>query len=303
MPTLHRYEVLPSIPEPLRPLLAIAKNLWWSWNEGAKELFSGIDPALYERVAQNPLMVLTLASQERLDELSRDGAYLEAVSRVRAELDDYLRRPTWFERTHGGTPLAGARIGYFSMEFGIHECAARLLGRPRRARRRSPEERERSRRPARGRGRGLLEGYFRQSLDPEGWQHERYPHNDWHDLPVTAVTSEDGARASGRSKCPPLPVPSDGPATTRAVTLGPGASTWAACLSSCSTRTSPRTRPADRALTNTLYGGDRNHRIRQEILLGVGGVRLLGAARPPADGLPHERRALGLPRHRARPLS
>ncbi|MEO7328671.1 MAG: alpha-glucan family phosphorylase, partial [Minicystis sp.] len=274
MPTLHRYEVLSSIPGSLKPLLAIGKNLWWSWNEGARALFSRIDPALYERVAQNPLALLTLAPQARLDELSRDTAYLEALAKVGAELDAYLTRDTWFSTTHAKTPLAGARIGYFSMEFGIHEAlpvysgglgvlagdhlkSASDLGVP-----------------VVGVGVAFSQGYFRQSLDPEGLQHERYPHNDWHDLPVTAVTAPDGARVRVAVT---LPVIGSAPAITRAVAL----EAWRVDVGRVPLflldANLPDNAPEDRALTNTLYGGDRNHRIRQEILLGVGGVRLLDA--------------------------
>jgi starch phosphorylase len=274
MPTLHRYEVLPSIPEPLQPLLTIGKNLWWSWNEGARALFARIDPPLYERVAQNPLAVLALAAQARLDELSRDASYLEALAAVQADLADYLKRETWFEQTHAGTPLAASRIGYFSMEFGIHEAlpvysgglgvlagdhlkSASDLGVP-----------------VVGVGVAFSQGYFRQSLDPEGWQHERYPHNDWHDLPVTAVTYHDGGRVQVEVT---LPVLGSNPVVSRIVTL----QAWRVDVGRIPLflldANLPDNAPEDRELTNTLYGGDRNHRIRQEILLGVGGVRLLNA--------------------------
>src|SRR5262245_47671500 len=99
MVTLLRYEVSPVIPAPLSPLLAIGQNLWWSWHESARALFSQIDPELYKRVAENPRAVLAEVPQKRLNELARDPAFLEAIARVKAELDHYLHRETWFDRT------------------------------------------------------------------------------------------------------------------------------------------------------------------------------------------------------------
>jgi len=278
MLTLHRYQVFPSVPEPLRPLLTLARNLWWSWNREARELFARIDPALYEYAAQNPLALLSGASQERLDELARDGAYLAAMTRVTRALDDYLRAETWFDRHHrsAGGPLASARIGYFSMEFGIHEClpvysgglgvlagdhlkSASDLGLP-----------------LAGVGFAFSQGYFHQRLDEEGWQGERYPPNDWHDLPVSPVTDERGARVVVRVPLPSVGGPDAG--KPRDVLL----QAWRADVGRVPLflldANLDLNAPEDRALTNTLYGGDRLHRVRQEILLGVGGLRLLAAA-------------------------
>ena len=188
MITLHRYEVLPSIPASLSPLVAIAHNLWWSWNEPARALFRRIDPALHARVAENPLAVLSRAPQARLDELAGDADFLAAMPPSAARAPRLPRA-----RDAGSTGFQAprrrrspsARIGYFSMEFGMHEClpvysgglgvlagdhlkSASDLGLP-----------------LVGVGIAFSQGYFRQSLDAEGWQHERYPANDWHDLPVT----------------------------------------------------------------------------------------------------------------------
>lgn len=274
MRTLHRYEVAPVIPAPIEPLIAIGRNLWWSWNESARALFARIDPELFERVAQNPMVTLAEAPQQRLDELAADSSFLAALARVQGELDHYLRRETWFDRTFKGTPLGGARIGYFSMEFGIHESlpvysgglgvlagdhlkSASDLGLP-----------------LVGVGVAFSQGYFRQSLDPEGWQHERYPPNDWHDLPVSAVNNAEGRRVTIEVTLPAL---NSEPGKTRDVLV----EAWRVDVGRVPLflldANLAQNLPEDRALTNTLYGGDRNHRIRQEILLGVGGVRLLSA--------------------------
>src|SRR5258708_28759131 len=112
MKTIHRYEVQPSIPAELQPLTALAKNLWWSRNEGARDPFARIDPDLYERVSENPIAVLFRAPQERLDALARDEGYLAELGRTRAALAAYLGRETWFDRTYRDTPLGGATIAY-----------------------------------------------------------------------------------------------------------------------------------------------------------------------------------------------
>ncbi|HVY46746.1 MAG TPA: alpha-glucan family phosphorylase, partial [Minicystis sp.] len=275
MITLHRFEVSPDIPRPLEPLVGLAKNLWWSWNESARELFARIDRKRYEELAENPLALLAQTPGERLAELAADAGYIAELARVTGELEHYMTRETWFERALAarGSPLEGARIAYFSMEFGIHEClpvysgglgvlagdhlkSASDLGLP-----------------LVGVGVAFSQGYFRQSLDPEGWQNERYPPNDWHDLPVSAVVRPDGGRVVVSVA---LPAAQDAP-KTREVRL----QAWRVDVGRVPLflldANVEENALEDRALTNTLYGGDRNHRIRQEILLGVGGVRMLAA--------------------------
>lgn len=276
MLTLHRYQVLPYVPAPLEPLLRLAKNFWWSWNPEPRALFARIDPVVYERVGHNPIALLAKVPQRRLDELARDTAYLAELERVMATLDAYLTRTTWFDRTFGDDLRNQGQIAYFSMEFGVHEClpvysgglgvlagdhlkSASDLGIP-----------------LVGVGIAFSQGYFRQSLDDEGLQHERYPPNDWHDLPVTLVTNEWGDPLVVRV---PLPDGSSGDKAekTRDVAL----QAWRVEVGRVTLylldATVEENTPEDRLLTNTLYGGDRGHRIKQELLLGVGGVRLLDA--------------------------
>ena len=273
--TLHRYEVQPSIPSALEPLVPLAKNLWWSWNEGARELFARIDPELYERVSENPIAMLFRAPQGRLDALARDPAYLADLARISGELGAYLKRETWFDRSFRDAPLGRARIAYFSMEFGIHESipvysgglgvlagdhlkSASDLGLPLVAV-----------------GIAFSQGYFRQSLDHDGLQTERYPPNDWHDLPVSPVLDAGGARVMVAVTLPVVGGADAG--KLREVVL----QAWRVDVGRVPLYlldgNLAENAAEDRALTNTLYGGDKNHRIRQEILLGVGGVRLLSA--------------------------
>jgi starch phosphorylase len=200
------------------------------------------------------------------------------MERIVRALEEYLGQETWFDKNHrrAGGPLANARIGYFSMEFGIHEClpvysgglgvlagdhlkSASDLGLP-----------------LAGVGIAFSQGYFRQRLDEEGWQGERYPPNDWYDLPVSPVVDERGHRVVVRVPLPLTQHPEAG--KTRDVLL----QAWRAEIGRVPLflldANLDLNAPEDRALTNTLYGGDKLHRVRQELLLGLGGLRLLHAA-------------------------
>jgi starch phosphorylase len=274
MPTLRRYQVVPVIPAPLSGLVRLARNLHWSWDRATRALFGDLDPKVFAAVAQNPLALLARLPAARLEAAAADAAYVARIEeRVRA-LESYLHGERWFQREHGGEDLG--RIAYFSMEFGLHEClpvysgglgvlagdhlkSASDLGLP-----------------LVGVGIAFSQGYFRQSLDAQGWQTEHYPPNDWHDLPVELVRDERGDPISVRVSMP-APAVAGAAASTREVTL----QAWRADVGRVPLYLLDADLDAnvaeDRALTNTLYGGDRGHRIRQEILLGVGGVRLLAA--------------------------
>jgi starch phosphorylase len=274
MKTLHRFEVHPKVPSELTGLSDLAKNLWWSWNEAARELFARIDPALYERVSENPVALLFSTPQPRLDELAKDAGYLADLARVRAELDGYLTRASWFSRTYAGTPLGGATIAYFSMEFGVHESVPVYSGGLGVLAGDHLKSASDLGLPLVGVGVAFSQGYFRQTLDHDGWQTERYPPNDWHALPVSPVHAEDGARVTVAVT---LPVPGAADGKVRNVAL----QAWRVDVGRVPLylldADLAENAPEDRALTNTLYGGDKSHRIRQEILLGVGGLRLLDA--------------------------
>jgi starch phosphorylase len=274
MMTLHRYEVHPRIPAELEPLVTLAKNLWWSWNERARDLFARIDPDLYERVSENPIAMLLRAPQERLDTLAKDPSYLGDLAQITAELQEYLGRTSWFDRNCAAGPLAGARVGYFSMEFGLHESVPVYSGGLGVLAGDHLKSASDLGIPLVGVGVAFSQGYFRQSLDHEGWQTEHYPPNDWHDLPVAAVNDAQGKRVSVEVT---LPVIGAEHGRTRNVRL----QAWRVEVGRVPLylldANLPDNAPEDRALTNTLYGGDRQHRIRQEILLGVGGVRFLNA--------------------------
>ncbi len=264
MPTLRTYTVVPRLPAPLERLREIAENLWWSWAAEARELFLRIDGDLWERVRGNPIELLVQVEQRRLDELAGDDAFLGRLEVAYATLQRYLTQGGWFAKTF--PECAGARIAYFSMEYGIHEClpiysgglgvlagdhlkTASDLGLP-----------------LVGIGLAYAEGYFRQSLNRDGLQQERYPINDWHRMPVTAVDDATGKRLVIDVTYPDRIVK---------------AQLWKAQVGRVPLylldTNIAQNRTEDRLITGPLYGGDSEFRVRQEIMLGIGGVHALEA--------------------------
>ncbi|GMU20876.1 MAG: glycogen phosphorylase [Phycisphaerae bacterium] len=264
MTQVRSFVVLPALPEPLKPLRDVAHNLWWTWHPEAIELLRRLDLDLWRELKHNPVGMLARMRQERLDKLAKDPAYIASLSRVREALTNYLKRPTWFEE-HYAKESVGT-IAYFSAEFGLHEClpiysgglgilagdhlkSASDLGLPLV-------------------GVGLLyrQGYFHQYLTNDGYQFEDYPELDFTTLPVSPVRDEEGQH---RTVC--LDVGGN-PVHAFIWQVNVGRVT----LYLLDTNV-PQNRPEDREITARLYGGDQEMRIRQEIVLGIGGVRALSA--------------------------
>jgi glycogen phosphorylase len=264
MRPLRTFTVEPSLPEPLAPLGEVARNLWWTWQGEVLDLFRRLDQRLWEDCYHNPVAMLGRIQQERLAEAATDEGFLAHLHRTHEALRQYIERPSWWTRTYGpaGQPL----VAYFCAEFGITECipiysgglgvlagdhlkSASELGLPLI-------------------GVGLLyqQGYFRQRLNADGWQLELFPRNDFHNMPVDIVRNPDGT---------PLMIQVD--MQSRTVR----AQTWRVRVGRIQLylldTNVVENVPEDRHITAQLYGGDQEMRIRQEILLGVGGVRMLKA--------------------------
>ncbi|GIG40046.1 alpha-glucan family phosphorylase [Cellulomonas phragmiteti] len=263
MRAIRRFTVRTVLPAPLADLDDLAHNLRWSWHPGTRAVFADLDAAVWEQVDGDPVAFLGALGPQRLEGLAADP---EMVARVRAAASDlraYREQPRWYQRqTAAALP---ASVAYFSPEFGVaaalpqysgglgvlagdHLKAASDLGVP-------------------VVGVGLLyrAGYFRQGLDRAGRQTETYPVLDPDGLPLTLLREEDGSPAlvglalpGGRTlhaqvwvaqvgRVPLLLLDSDVPANDAAA----------------------------RAVTDRLYGGAGDHRLEQELLLGVGGVRAL----------------------------
>lgn len=264
MPSVHSFTVLPALPESLKDLEVIARNMFWSWNPEFVELFKRVDSNLWLACGHNPVKMLGNISQAKLDDLAENKGFLAQLQNAVEKLKSYLDRPTWYEKvcSKSTEPI----IAYFSAEFGIHEClpiyagglgilagdhlkSASDLGVPLV-------------------GVGLLyqKGYFRQDLNIDGWQNEKYIENDFYSMPIELVRKESGQ---------PLTISVEYPG--RCVV----AQVW--CVSVGRVKlylldtNVPENSSTDRMITCSLYGGDRELRIRQEIMLGIGGLKALSA--------------------------
>jgi starch phosphorylase len=187
---IHTFKVVPSLPEPLKPLLEIAYNLWWSWHPEAIDLYMRVDRQLWTEVNHNPIRLLGTCSQQRLDEVAKDEAFLACLHRVYERLQEHLNRTAWYQRHYPDTK--DCCIAYYSAEFGLHRMPADLLRRPRRAGRRSPQVRlSELGLPLVGVGLLYGNGYFQQYLNADGWQQEFYPDLDFsRTLPIKPVATE-----------------------------------------------------------------------------------------------------------------
>jgi len=268
MRAIRRFTVRPVLPEPLAALGTLAGNLRWSWHGPAQDVFAAVDPRLWEEVERDPVRLLGEVSRERLAELAVDEVFLDRLGEAQRDLDRYLTEDRWYQRSVAGHRDGGPRaIGYFSPEFGVaavlpqysgglgilagdHLKAASDLGVP-------------------VIGVGLLyrHGYFSQSLSREGWQQESYPLLDPAGLPITALRESDGTRATITISMP------DGQTLAARIWVASVGRVPLLMLDTDLEQNSGELR----AVTDRLYGGNSEHRLRQELLLGVGGVRALRA--------------------------
>ena len=262
MKALRRLTVRAAYPDELAPLGDIVGNLRWSWHADSLDLLESVDPELWAASGHDPGRMLGEVSAERFAQLARDRKFLRRLEDVADDLDVYLTQPRWYQKQAGPLPEA---IGYFSPEFGITEVlpqysgglgilagdhlkAASDLGVP-------------------IIGVGLLyrAGYFRQSLSRDGWQLEHYPALDPHGLPITALENADGTPARIAIALP------------ESRTLH--AQIWVAQVGRVPLLlldSDIEENDADaRQVTDRLYGGGKEHRLEQELLLGIGGVRAI----------------------------
>ncbi|WP_017559732.1 alpha-glucan family phosphorylase [Nocardiopsis baichengensis] len=268
MKAIRRFTVRTVLPEPLSPLGRLAANLRWAWHPPTREVFRDIDPRLWEAGGRDPLRLLGDAGADRLAALAGDPAFTERVAAAAADLDAYLSGPRWYQKAAAeaeaaGRPAPPAAVAYFSAEYGLtsalpqysgglgilagdHLKSASDLGLPLI-------------------GVGLLyrHGYFAQTLSPEGWQLESYPEVDPQGMPLSRLAGPDGGPAEVAVDMP------EGERLTARVWVCRVGRVPLLLLDAMHEGNTPQLR----AVTDRLYGGGGEHRLRQEILLGVGGVR------------------------------
>ncbi|HQM51575.1 MAG: alpha-glucan family phosphorylase [Candidatus Aureabacteria bacterium] len=259
-----RYTVIPSLPGRLKPLLDIAYNLWWSWNPRAVELFCGLDPALWETTSHNPVKMLGSLAPEAIEGLLNNDAYLAGMDRVAEELSRYLAHGTWYQKEHDSH--LGRTIAYLSAEFGLHECLPLYSGGLGVLAGDYLKSASELGLPLIGVGLAYRFGYFRQYLNLDGWQQETYSENDFYNMPMTLVKDEAGA-----------PVVVDVPFPGRSVFVH----IWKVQVGRIPLylldTNIEKNSHDDRAITSHLYGGGHEMRIRQELVLGIGGIKALAA--------------------------
>ncbi|MBV9661580.1 MAG: alpha-glucan family phosphorylase [Acidimicrobiales bacterium] len=256
MRALRSFTVRARLPEELASLQELAFNLRWSWDDRTRDLFRWVDPQIWELTFHDPVRLLSLVDRQRLDQLTSDPAFMGFLGEMHAELRRYLEGPRWFH-TRESSPLRS--VAYFSPEFGIAEALPQYSGGLGVLAGDHLKASSNLAVPLVGVGLMYRMGYFRQHLDPEGWQEERYPVLDPHSMALELV---DGARVSVELAGDHLE-----------------AQIWQAQVGRVKlylldADVDPNA-PDMRAVTDRLYGGGTEHRIRQEILLGVGGVRAL----------------------------
>ena len=257
--------VVPNLPEKLKPLLDLANNIWWAWDAEAFGLFRDIDPDAWSASSHNPVKMLYSVSQERLNQVASDEGFLFRIETVSKRRDQYMSRPSWYDKVKNNMP-DNFLIAYFSAEYGLAEClpvysgglgvlsgdhlkSASDLGLPFIAV-------------------GLLygRGYFHQHLTKEGWQQERYVSHDYHIAPISNIKDKNGKSLLLSVKMPHAEVKFH---------------VWQVKVGRISLylmdTNIPENSPADREITDLLYGGDHDMRIKQEYLLGIGGMIALTA--------------------------
>ncbi len=262
---IHSFNVQPRLPENIKFLEELANDMWFTWNWQAILLFVQVDDNLWTASKRNPKWFLGSVPQKRFEELSKDENFVRQVNEVKTSYYNYKNNPhTWYQdHKHENGQLLTA---YFSMEYGIgeglpiysgglgmlagdHIKSASDLGMP-----------------IIGVGLFYKQGYVQQVLNREGWQNEEYPDNDWAHMPVERVLDKNGNEIV-------VDIPLGGENVKACIWRVPVGRTSLYLLD---TNLQENT-PAQRAITEKLYGGDRENRIRQEVVLGIGGVKALTA--------------------------
>ncbi len=262
MPTFQTYNVIPDLPPALEPLREMSFNLWWTWEPSARRLFRHLDPELWHRTNHNPVRMLQLSRQARLEEVAQDKTFQRELKEVYDAFKRYLSRTDTYGKAQG---RLSQPVAYFSAEFGFHESIPNYSG-----------------------GLGILSGdhcksasdldlnfvavgllyrhgYFKQEIDQHGVQHSVRLNQNFHHLPLREVRQGDE----------PLRI------SVRILDREVLAKIWQLQVGRINLylldTDLPENTAADRLITAELYGGDLEMRMCQEMVLGIGGVKALTA--------------------------
>jgi phosphorylase/glycogen(starch) synthase len=255
-PVWKRVLVQQNLPENLQPLDELSKNLWWCWNQDAIDLFESIDPKLWKETAENPIDLLERIPFSMLDKLQDDKAFLSRLSHVHKKFTEYMAEK----------PKDGPTVGYFSMEFGLHDSLKIYSG-----------------------GLGLLAGdYLKEASDYNykiigvGFL---YRYGYFKQLMSVAGEQMSITEPQVFSKTPAQPVYEENGEFKKIRIVLPGrnlnARLWQVNVGRVKLylldTDIDENQESDRSITHQLYGGDNENRLKQEILLGIGGIRALRA--------------------------
>ncbi len=264
MPSFQTYNVIPTLPPALEPLREMSFNVWWTWEPSARRLFRHLDPELWNRTNHNPVRMLQLSQQARLEEVAQDKTFLRELQQVHDTFTKYLAAKDTYGKTGAGAPIQKP-IAYFSAEFGFHESIPNYSG-----------------------GLGILSGdhcksasdldlnfvaigllykhgYFKQEIDAQGLQHAVNLNQNFHHLPIREVRQDDKLLL----------------VSIRILDREVQAKLWQLQVGRINLylldTDIAENNPEDRRITAELYGGDLEMRMRQELVLGIGGVKALSA--------------------------
>lgn len=252
---LRNFVVHNKIPRNLEKLRNLARNVWWSWNPDAIELFSQLDPELWGKSGYNPSIFLDYVKPEVLEKASNSTTYLNELDKV-------------FEifESHREENKKPREIAFFCAEYGITQCLKFYSGGLGILAGDIVKTASDMKLPMCAVGLAYHSGYFQQHIDRDGQQVNNYEKNDFYSLPMRLMRGTEG-----QPIIVSVPFPT-GPVHVRAWKVGVGGVDLYLLDTDFSSNSQ-----ADRAITNNLYGGDQTHRLRQELILGIGGLKLLSA--------------------------
>jgi glycogen phosphorylase len=253
---VKEFLVRPALPTAIARMSDLAYNVLWSWDHTVRSLFRRLDSALWKNCGHNPVLMLGRVPQATLERAAADSRFLAAYRRACDRHTNYLER---------SDPADDRLIAYFSMEYGLVECMPIYSGGLGVLSGDHLKAASDGAVPLVGVGLLYQRGYLQQSLNPDGWQQERNPVNDFYTLPVRPLRNEEGKDLLVSVKLP------TGVVFIKIWNIDVGR----VKLYLLDTNIPENERPEDREITAQLYGGDNSTRIRQEIVLGIGGLRAL----------------------------